>query len=344
MRALVTEPGRANSARVEELPAPTPRHGEVAVRVLEVGVCGTDREIAHGHFGVAPDGASTLVLGHELLGTVDLDGEGFSRGDLVAAIVRRSCGHCPACAGDSPDSCLTGDYLERGITRLDGFARELIAESASQLIPVPPTLGRLGVLGEPTSICMRALRHARTIGGRQPWQLQRALVIGAGAIGLLTTILLRLDGVEVWTASLEAENDLVGAVGGSYVSTRDIRLSDLGRFDLVVEAAGNAQLMTDSLSLLRRSGVACILGIDGREQSVRLDGRVIGVDTVLENRVLFGSVNAHRRDWLAGVAALDRARKQWQDVLESLVVLRVPLDRFAEAFDGGPGKVTLVLS
>jgi glucose 1-dehydrogenase len=344
MQALVTEPGRESSARLEELAEPRPQPGEVAVRVLEVGVCGTDREIAHGHFGVAPDGESTLVLGHELLGMVDRDGEGFTRGDLVAAIVRRSCGHCLACAEDSPDSCLTGDYLERGITRLDGFARELVAETASQLIPVPPTLGRLGVLGEPTSICTRALRHARTIGGRQPWQLQRALVIGAGAIGLLTTILLRLDDLEVWTASLEPENGLVEAVGGRYVSTRDTALSELGTFDLVVEAAGDAQVMADSLSLLRRSGVACILGIDGRGQTVHLDGRVIGVDTVLENRVIFGSVNAHRRDWLDGVAALDRARAQWQDALEALVVLRVPLDRFGEAFDHGPGKATLVLA
>jgi threonine dehydrogenase-like Zn-dependent dehydrogenase len=344
MRALVTEPGRAGSARVEDVPDPRPTPGEVAVRVLEVGVCGTDREIAHGHFGVAPDGRSTLVIGHELLGVVERDGEGFARGDLVAALVRRSCGHCEACAESSPDSCLSGDYLERGITRLDGFAREFVAEAASELIPIPAALGRFGVLGEPASICARALRQARTIGGRQPWQLRRALVIGAGAVGMLTTILLRLDGVEVWTASLEPGNELVEAVGGRYVSTSDAGLSELGLFDLVIEAAGDSQLMADSLSLLRRSGVACILGIDGRERTVRVDGRVIGVDTVLENRVLFGSVNAHRQDWLEGVAALDRARGRWQDVLSSLIVRRVPLDRFGEAFDSGPGKATLVLS
>jgi glucose 1-dehydrogenase len=306
-------------------------------------VCGTDREIAHGLFGIAPAGEATLIIGHEVLGVVDADGEGFSRGDLVAATVRRSCGHCLACAGDSPDSCLTGDYSERGITRLHGFARELVAESAAQLIPVPAALGRLGVLGEPASICTRALRHARTIGGRQPWELQRALVIGGGAIGLLTTILLRLDGVEVVTASLEPANELVGAVGATYVSTADTSVCDLGMFDLVVEAAGNAQLMAESVSYLRRSGVACLLGIDGRDQQVQLDGPVIGVDMVLENRVLFGSVNAQRQDWLAGVAALDRARARWQDVLEQLVGLRVPLDRFAEAFDYRRGKATLVL-
>lgn len=344
MQGLVAEPGRAHSTRVEDVPTPKAAPGEVLLRVIEVGVCGTDREIAHGHFGVAPPEGPALVLGHELIARVEQDGEGFVRGDLVAATVRRSCGHCLACADDAPDSCLTGDYSERGITRLHGFARELVAETAAELIPVPPALGRLGVLGEPASICARALRHARAIGGRQPWQLRRALVIGGGPVGTLTTILLRLDDIEVWTASRETDNEVVRAVGATYVSTEDTPVSELGTFDLVVEAAGDAQLMADSLSLLRRSGVACIVGIDAREQSVQVPGRVIGVDTVLENRVLVGSVNANRRDWHEAVEALDRARARWQDALESLVSLRVPLDRFAEAFDHAPGKATLVLS
>jgi glucose 1-dehydrogenase len=344
MQALVVTPGRQHSTRIEAVPEPEPRAGEVLLRVLEVGVCGTDREIDHGLFGVAPEGEDALVIGHELLAEVERDGAGFSRGELVAATVRRSCGHCLACAEGSPDACFTGDYGERGITRLHGFARELVAEDAEQLIPIPKALGRLGVLAEPTSICARALRHARTIGGREPWQLRRALVVGAGAIGLLTTYLLRLDDVEVWTASLEPGNELVEAAGAHYVQTTDAPLSELGDFDLVVECAGVAQLMADSLGLLRRGGVACLLGIDGRDQKVELDGRVLGVDTILENRVLFGSVNAHHRDWVAGVEALDRARERWQDVLEGFVSLRVPLDRFADAFAHTGGKATLVLA
>src|SRR5207302_1403162 len=106
----------------------------------------------------------------------------------------------------------------------------------------------------------------------------------------------------VWTASLEPENELVEQAGARYASTHDSELSELGKFDLVIEAAGNAQLMAQTLSLLRRSGIACLLGIDPRVQTVELDGRVLGVDTILENRVLFGSVNAHRQDWLAAVA------------------------------------------
>ena len=305
MQALVATPGAAHSTRVEEIEPPVAGAGQVPVRVLEVGVCGTDREIDEGFFGVPPEHEEALVIGHELLGVVDRDGHGFTRGDLVAATVRRSCRHCAACDEGSPDSCLTGDYFERGITRLHGFARELVAEDADQLIPIPPSLERLGVLAEPTSICARALRHARTIGGRQPWQLRRALVIGAGAIGLLTTYLLRLEDVEVWTASLEPGDELVEAAGAHHVDATEVPLAELGRFDLVVEAAGNAQTIADSLGLLRRSGVACLLGIDPREQTVGIDGRVIGLDTILENRVLFGSVNAHRQDWLAGVDALD---------------------------------------
>ncbi|MGE5689628.1 MAG: alcohol dehydrogenase catalytic domain-containing protein [Pseudomonadota bacterium] len=344
MQALVVTPGTEHSTRVADVGEPAVRDGEVLVRVLEVGVCGTDREIDHGLFGVAPEGEETLVIGHELLGVVERDGGGFARGDLVAATVRRSCGHCLACAEASPDSCLTGDYRERGITRLHGFARELVAEDGDQLIPIPRALGRLGVLAEPTSICARALRHATAIGGRQPWRLRRALVVGAGAVGLLTTFLLRLRDVEVWTASLEPENALVEGSGARYVSTRETPLAELGSFDLVVEAAGDAQLMADSLGLLRRNGVACLLGIDGREQRVGIDGRVLGVDTILENRVLFGSVNAQRQDWLAGVEALDEAHRRWPGALDAFVGLRVPLDRFAEAFAEQGGKATLVVS
>lgn len=342
MQALVTQPGVAGSTRVADLPEPA-GHG-VVVRVLEVGVCGTDREISHGLFGSPPDGGSELVLGHELLGMVERDGHGFTRGDLVTAIVRRSCLHCPACAEGSPDSCLTGDYFERGITRLNGFACELVVEDPAQIIPIPRSLGRLGVLTEPAAVCERALRHVRAIGGRQPWELQRALVLGAGAIGTLSTYLLRLAGLEVWTASLEPENDLVTATGAHYVSLAETSPAELGGFDLVIEAAGNAQLMADTLGLLRRSGIACLLGIDPRVQRVELDGRTIALDTILENRVLFGSVNAARQDWLAAVADLDRIRERWPGALQQFIGLHAPLDRFEDAFAHEGGKATLVLA
>src|SRR5919112_5892250 len=129
MQALITTPGRPGAVRVDDVVAPdAPPHG-VRIRTLEVGVCGTDREIADGTFGSAPPGDEHLILGHEFVGEVAEDGGGFSAGELVTATVRRSCGHCAACAAGSPDACDTGDYTERGITALHGFAGELVAEA-----------------------------------------------------------------------------------------------------------------------------------------------------------------------------------------------------------------------
>ncbi len=349
MLGLVTTPGEPHSTTVEEVPEPSPSPGELLLKTLEVGVCGTDREISEGTFGVAPAESERLLLGHELLGEVQADGHGFARGDLVAATVRRSCGHCEACAEGSPDACHTGDYSERGITKLDGFASELVAERAEHLVAVPPSLGRLGVLAEPASVCARAIRHARAVGERQPWRTDRALVVGPGAIGMLSTYFLRLDGIEVWVAGRSApptpKSELAEACGARYVSTAETSLAvladDTGGFDIVIEAAGDAQVMLDTLGLLRRNGVACLLGVDGRRRTVELEGPVLGVDTIVQNRALLGSVNAHARDWVAAVDNLDRTRASWPDALEQFVGLRVPVDRFADAFGFRGVKATL---
>ena len=350
MQALVTVPGSDDSTHVADVPAPEPADDRVLVRPLEVGVCGTDREISEGHFGVAPDGEEQLVLGHEMLGVVERDGHGFARGDLVTATVRRSCGHCAACAQGAPDSCDTGDYLERGITRLHGFASELVVEDPEHLVGVPRSLGRLGVLAEPASVCERGLRHVRAVGARQPWGPRRALVVGIGAIGMLATYLLRMDGLEVWAADGSANDEkrrLVEASGARHVVTGDTALralaEDVGGFDVVLEAAGDAQVMLDALGLLRRNGVACLLGIDGRPRDVSIDGRVLGVDAILQNRAIFGSVNANRVDWTAAVAHLDAARARWPEALEAFVGLRVGLDAYADAFGYRGVKATLEL-
>jgi threonine dehydrogenase-like Zn-dependent dehydrogenase len=346
---LVTTPGRANTTHVAELPDPRPGPGELMLRTLEVGVCGTDREISEGTFGVAPEGAERLLLGHELLAAVERDGHGYARGDLVAATVRRSCGHCEACADGSPDACHTGDYSERGITRRDGFASELATERAEHLVAIPRPLGRLGVLAEPASICARAIRHTRAVGERQPWRTERALVIGAGAIGMLCTYFLRLEGFEVWVSERAPRTSpkarLVEACGARYVQAAEMPLDALvaeaGGFDLAIEAVGDAQVMLETLGLLRHNGVACLLGVDGRRRDVSLDGHVLGVDTILQNRALIGSVNAHVRDWEAAVERLEAARRRWGDALEEVVGLRVPVHSFQEAFDFKGVKATL---
>jgi threonine dehydrogenase-like Zn-dependent dehydrogenase len=351
MLALVTTPGRSGATEVAEVPTAGAGERQVLVRTLEVGVCGTDREISEGLFGIAADEGGRLILGHELLGVVERDGNGFSKGDLVTATVRRSCGRCAPCRVGAPDACDSGLYYERGITRLDGFACELVAEDPAELVAVPRSLGRLGVLAEPASICARGLRHAMAIGSRQPWQPSRVLVIGAGAIGTLATLLLRLHDHEVWTAdrrpAVPEKAAVFAAIGATYVQTQGSSLAELaaavGGFDIVVQAAGSAQVSLDTIALLRRNGVACLLGIDGHDQRVTVEGPVIGVDTVLQNRAVFGSVNANRVDWVEAITALDRANARWPQALEACVGLRVPLDRYREAFEFDGVKATLRL-
>jgi glucose 1-dehydrogenase len=349
MLALVTTPGRPGSTRTATVEDPPPRPGGVLIRTLEVGVCGTDREIDAGEFGTPPPGETDLVLGHELLGQVAEDGGGFMAGDLVTATVRRSCGHCGACAEGAPDACDTGDYTERGITGLQGFAGELVIEDAEHVVAVPEALGRLGVLAEPGSICARAIRHTTAIGSRQPWRPARALVIGAGAIGMLATYMLRLAGHDVWTAARSDPSSekgrLVTAAGARYASTAQTPLpavaEEAGGFDIVIEAAGNAEIMVEAMAALRRNGVACLLGLDAHAHRVELDGTLLGRDFVIENRVVFGSVNAHRTDWVRAVEALEEMQRRWPEALEQLVGLRVEPDRFSEAFGYRGVKATL---
>ena len=344
MQALVTQPGVAHSTRVAETPEPA---GDgVLLRVLEVGVCGTDREISDGLFGVAAADDAVLVLGHEVLAVVERDGHGFTRGDLVTATVRRSCRHCVACAEGSPDSCLTGDYSERGITRLDGFARELVVEDPTQVIAVPPSLGRLGVLAEPTSVCARALRHARAIGGRQPWQLERALVIGAGAVGMLSTLLLRLHGVEVWTASLEPSNELVEGVGAHYVADRRRRRVPAGARRLRPRDRGGGERAADgrhaSACCAEAASRACSASTRASRRSSSTGRRSRSTRSSRTASSSAASTPSGRTGSRASPRSTE-ARARWPDVLESFVGLRVPLDRFAEAFAFRGGKATLVL-
>jgi glucose 1-dehydrogenase len=349
VQALLVTPGTAGSAGIAEVPEPRPRDGDVLLRPLEIGVCGTDEEIVDGLFGVAPEGEQELVLGHELLAEVVEGPAPFRPGDLVAATVRRSCGRCAACALGSPDSCLTGLYRERGITSLHGFASELTVEAAEHLVPIPRSLGRLGVLAEPSSIVSRGIRHAQLVGSRQPWTPRRALVLGAGAIGTLATLFLRLEGYEVWTASREeagsAQAQLVELTGARYVSTGGDVLDELGRevrgFDLALEATGSAEVMVRAVGLLGRNGVLVLLGLDAHRGSVEIERRVLGVEVVVQNRAVLGSVNAHREDWEAAVRRLVAVAEGWPEAAERVVGLRVEPSRFQEALAFGGAKATL---
>jgi threonine dehydrogenase-like Zn-dependent dehydrogenase len=332
MRAITLEPGVMDSADLEELPEPDPSEGAMLVDGVALGICGTDAEIVHGDYGEAPPGAGRLILGHESLGRVAEapEGSGFAPGDLVVGIVRRPDPEpCPSCAAGEWDFCRNGGYTERGIKALHGFGSERWRIEPEFAVKLDPALGLLGVLMEPTTIVAKAWEQIDRIAQRATLAPRRVLVTGAGPIGLLAALLAAQRGLDVHVLDRATDGpkpELVRDLGGHYF-TGGVRDLDPPP-DVIVEATGASQVVVDAMSCTAPNGIVCLTGISSGGHSIQLDAGVLNRNIVLENDVVFGSVNANRRHYEAAAAALAAADRAW---LERLITRRVPLDSWHDA-------------
>lgn len=349
MRAVVATPGQVGSARLDNVPEPRPADGEVSVRVVRAGACGTDAEIDQGLFGEAPSGDGYLVLGHENLGRVEQGAGPFSRGDLVVSTVRRPDG-CPNCRAGEADMCLDGGYTERGIKGRHGFWAEAYVESPDFLVKLPAELEPVGVLLEPTSVVEKAIRQSYALQRRMVWQPRQAVVLGAGPIGLLATLALRLRGLAVTTVARGKGSraaDLAQACGARYLSSWDVPIArlgeELGRIDLMVEATGSGQVALEAMQALGTNGVLCLTSVSGGAMPSEIDANGLNLRLVLGNMAVFGSVNAHRTDFEQGVTDLGQIRQRWPELLEGLITRRLPLAEFRGALNAPSGDIKTVL-
>ncbi|MBO0698282.1 MAG: glucose 1-dehydrogenase [Zavarzinella sp.] len=344
MRALTVRPGQADSARVEDVPEPPESLGPVLVQALAVGVCGTDREIARGKYGWAPPGKDRLVLGHESLGRV-LDAptdSGLKPGDLVAGIVRRPDPvPCPNCAAGEWDMCRNGKYTEHGIKELDGFCAERWRVHPDHAVKVPPQLGHLGVLIEPASVVAKAWEHVERIGRRAVWQPRTCLVTGAGPIGLLAALMGRQRGLEVHVLDHHTEGpkpQLVKDLGARYHTSA---VGDLAAAaDVVVECTGVGPLVIEIVSRTPPGCITCLTGISSGGHRIAVDMAALNKEMVLENDVVFGTVNANRRHYELGASALAKADPKW---LARVVTRRVQLADWKDALVRRPDDVKTVI-
>jgi threonine dehydrogenase-like Zn-dependent dehydrogenase len=352
MRAVVITPGQQDSDRLVEVPDPTPTPGEALVRVLSVGVDGTDDELVSGQYGQAPDGDNQLIIGHESLGRVVQPAGDLAEGQLVAAIVRRPDPvPCLNCANDEWDYCLNGQYTERGIKGRHGFLAEFYAEQPKYLVRVPDELGRVGMLVEPTTISVKALEQVEVIQRRLTWEPNRALVTGAGPIGLLAAAVLRLRGLEVVVYNRSESGpkiDLTSAIGAQYVTAGSVELGhDLARehgpFDLAIEATGFSPLAFRLLDTVGTNGVAVLTGVSGGDRVAELPVDHLNLEAVLQNKVLVGTVNADRQNFERAVADLAGIEQRWPGWLQRMITKRVPLERYSEALRRGPDDVKAVV-
>jgi threonine dehydrogenase-like Zn-dependent dehydrogenase len=342
LRAITVEPGTANSIKLEEI-APPQAGGGLLVRALALGVCGTDRDIIDGHYGWAPPGARRLVLGHESLGEVEQApaGSGFSKGDIVVGIVRRPDPvPCPACASGEWDMCRNGQYTERGIKEINGYGAEHWTLEPDFAVKADPALGVLAVLTEPASVIAKAWDHIERIGERtRYWKPKTLLVTGAGPVGLLAAMMGMQRGLEVHVFDRNTKGPKPGLVrdlGGQY------HTGDFGNLtpDIVIECTGAAQVIRDAVTCTAADGITCLAGIGAPGRKTPVDISSINRTMVLENDVVFGSVNANRAHYRAAADALAKADKKW---LARLITRRVPLSRWQEAFERRDNDIKVIV-
>ena len=351
MKAIVLVPGTAN-LRLVDYPEPSITvPDEVKLKVLQVGVCGTDREEASGGRADAPPGKTELVIGHEMLGQVVAVGSAVRAvqpGDYAVLSVRRGCGHCPACAVNRSDMCYSGDYAERGIKGRDGYQAEYVVDSEQYVIKIPGDVASTGVLTEPMSVVEKAIDEAiRIQTARLPdaadtlnWlKGKRVLVAGIGPIGLLAGFALRLREANVLGLGREDAHtvrpSVLTQIGVKYVDERQIKPDAsqeyLGQIDLIFEATGAARLEFDLLSALGVNGVYVLTGIPGGNRPINIEGPALMRQLVLRNQVMVGSVNASRKHFQMAVEDLEKARKIWSSAIDRLITHRFPYTQYAEA-------------
>lgn len=352
MKALFLKPG-APDIELAEAPEPSlSRDDEIKLKIIRVGICGTDREEAGGGRALAPAGKDRLIIGHEMFGRVEQTGKSVARvrkGDYAVFTVRRGCGECLPCSMNRSDMCLTGKYRERGIWGMDGYQTEYAADIEQYVVKVPAEIRDLGVLAEPLSVAEKAIDECLRIAfARLPaapatpdWFAGRhCLIAGLGPIGLLGAMALRLRGAEVFGMDIVDEGtprpEWLKAIGGTYLDGRKVTADKVksmaGPMDLLFDATGIPRLEFNLLDALGRNGIYVLTGIPGGDRPIQVPGADIIRNLVLNNQLMLGSVNACRGHFQMAVDDLVSARLIWGESVAKIITGRLPFNSFGDAF------------
>jgi 2-desacetyl-2-hydroxyethyl bacteriochlorophyllide A dehydrogenase len=335
-RALVI-PG-PGSIGLQDVAAAEPGPGEVAIRPVYVGICGTDLELLAGDVDPAYV-RYPLVPGHEWSGVVEAVGPGatdLEPGQKVIAEGVIPCGHCAHCARGETNLCET--YDELGFTR-PGAAADQVIVPAKVVHALSDSASMLeAALAEPAAVAWRGITRDPPLPGA------RVAVVGDGTVALIAAHLAGLfspaevvvHGLRPGQAALAAE---LGATAFEVSGADPAATARSGRFDLVIEAAGTAAAVESAISLARRGGRVILLGLAGNGVTARFP-----VDDVVNNDLRISASFAYTSAAWAEVAGL---LSSGQIRLGPLITHRFPLHRFEDAYqalresDGPRGKVML---
>lgn len=351
MKAITIKPQVKGSIELREAKKPEPKDEyEVLVKVLEAGICRTDLEIYNGLYGEAPEGEDHLIMGHESIGIVESAGlqAKLEPGDYIARTVRRPCpSRCYPCGIGSQDFCRTGNYTETGIKGLHGTMAEYYTDRAEFLVKIPTEYKDIGVLMEPLSFAEKAVNQAFVIQKRLNILPTKAMILGAGPIGLLEAMILRNRGVNTYIAARSKPGNLKSRIaeriGAKYISTQETNLKETGKFDIVIESTGSTDRIKDSFELLGTNGVLCLTSITAGNTQTNITLEQINMDFVLGNKAMVGAVNANINDYKRGIRDIEFFEKRWPGAMASLITRRVSLDNYKEAFEKRPDDIKTLI-
>ena len=368
MKTIAVTPSKKAVGIIDQ---PEPRISspcDVKLRMIEAGVCGTDKEICAFEYGTPPNGSDQLVIGHESLGEVVEVGPKVTRvkvGDLVVPMVRRPClhDHCLACRSGRQDFCFTGDFKECGIKEAHGFMAQFVVDDEKYMNPVPRELLDAAVLVEPLTIAEKAMIQVWDMQQRLPWgcpvvpgkaaaHCHRAVVLGAGPVGLLGAMALVNAEFDTYVYAREPvpnpKADVLKLIGAKYLSAETHSLDDLaeevGNIDLVYEATGASRLAFDMIKHLGTNGIFIFTGVPGRKGPVEIDTDLMMRNLVLKNQVVFGTVNAGRDAFEASIRDVGVFSKRWPEAVKSLITGRYPIDAYSDLLLGRSGGIKNVIT
>lgn len=354
MRAIAVIPKKKDSVHLVDIEEPRITGTEVLVKVIRVGIDGTDSEINDGLYGDAPEKENFLIIGHESFGVIEGAGNGagdFKKGDYVVATVRRPCGICVNCGNGESDMCLSGRFKERGIIGLHGFMAEYYKEIPDFLIKVPSEFKEIGVFLEPLSIVEKAIGQVFKIQDRMKWNTKNALVLGAGSIGLLATMLLREKGLNTYTVARSPKgcfkSNIAESCGAVYIDINETSLFEvkqkIGNIDIIIEATGSSKIAFEAIQILGVNGVLCLTSITGGESKLEILADKINLDMVLGNKLIFGTVNANRKYFEMGIGHFQTFEHLWPGLLDKMITKRYAFRDFKKGLDRKREDIKTVL-